>query len=297
MLPTCLFILPPTKLMSLFMKKSWICRGSKGISHPPTENYGRKCSLQSCPNQRFSSWIVWPTSGLGLATACILLFLFFSPKPHPLLFLHIVDISASAVNEHNKDFRQSFQQTCKGKANASKKKFDSSLYITVDSQAHNPEDRRLVQSPDEFLEDCQKRLPRMPRPLAERGTNVCSAWVEASRTIKSLSQNARPIVITQVHADELEPFCPGKLDNFYKILIDKNGFHFLAGITNDGSFEAGLNKKLRDYIADFDGKVDTDDEKVAPRTMFISRNPEMCIKAVSDAMRYDREIDSNTVKC
>ena len=267
------------------MKQPWYCYGNKkhNIYHPLTENYSSQCSLASCPTKRplvhrVKPWLPWFAS-ISATAAVIVTILASLPKPSPVLFLHIIDRSASAVNDDS--FKDGFEETCGALSDLSKRQFDSTFSILVDYGIEIPHDPRLIESKRLFNQDCKNRLQR--RPIHEEGTKVCPAWARAKQEIDKLS-GVKPIVITQISANEQEQFCLEDLNNLSETIVSKGGFHIIIGSTNDGvgNPKQGFNEKLRSYR-----EYSTE---VKARTKFLeSSNPQSCIKIIIDFVRYDKE--------
>jgi hypothetical protein len=276
------------KLLS--MKEPWYCLGTEKIKHPPTENYGNKCSLPSCSNPRpvsliIRSWLPWiaVTSGGALAT---ILFFVFTPKAYPILFLHIMDESASALN--NEDFRQGVQQVCEGVADTARSNFDYTSPVIVYSKIE-AQDPQLISSSKSFREGCQNKS--QIRPDAQLGTFICPAWEEAIRQINLLPDDVRPIVITQVQTNEEEKNCNSDsvLKNLYEKLLERKGFHAVVGSTNAGKTE--YNKTIRNFVNN------PSNPDIKARTKIFSGNPATCIKKISNFVRYNQEIENTSIQC
>ena len=268
------------------MKKPWICYGTKDIRHPLTENYSDSCSLPSCPNRRpffhrVKPWLPWATSigGVMLGVAIVASLI---PKPEPLLFLHILDRSASAVNDSA--FSQGLQQTCDVIADVSSRNFDSSFHLLVDSISESPYDRKTIESKRDFRQECQEKFKI--RQDANLNTYVCPAWEKAISEIDSLPSATRPIVITQIHSNESETFCNQTLESLSAKIANTSGFHLIIGSTNEGYIGKGFNSKLRSFI---DSSTDSE---VKFRTKFIeSLNPQGCFKKIVKSVRFNEQLE------
>lgn len=267
------------------MKKPWICYGTQDIRHPLTENYSDSCSLPSCPNRsplphRLKPWLPWAASisGVVLVVGIVASLI---PKPEPLLFVHILDRSASAVNDST--FSQGLQQTCDVIADVSNGNFDSSFHLLVDSISESPYDQKIIQSKRDFRQECQERFKI--RQNADLNTYVCPAWKKAISEIDNLSSETRPIVITQIHSNESEPFCNQTLESLSAKIANARGFHLIIGSTNKGYIGQGFNSKTRRFIDS------SKDSKMKLRTKFVeSLNPQTCLKAIVKSVRFNEQL-------
>lgn len=274
------------------MNKPWICCGTKELSHPITENHGSSCTLPSCPNKaplthRVMPWTpgIAAISGLvlmaGIAKAIV-------PTPSPILFVHILDRSASAIDDSV--FPQGVSQTCTAIANTSKQNFDSTFQVLVDSIADAPYDQKQIQSKGEFRQNCQESFKL--RNDAKLNTYVCDAWNMAISELNNSSNNEKPIVITQIHSNENETFCSNTLKTLSSTITEGNGFHIIVGSTNEGFVNQGLNTNFRDFM----NKSENAEFKY--RTRFIdSSNPGTCIKKITNSIRYKEDFNDTDTRC
>lgn len=153
----------------------------------------------------------------------------------PLFIVHIVDVSASAIED--KDFVKTAKKTCHAVVKASREK-DLYSYITVAAEISPAEDPTLVNSRDSMHINCNKGVQS---DMTQAGTFPCKAW---DRTLDLVSTRVDdtayiPVVVSHVQANEMEVdkdrSCTNTVTSLANKVTEQNGKILVAGSTNQGN--------------------------------------------------------------
>lgn len=177
-----------------------------------------------------------------------------------ILIVHLFDASASAVN--NADFVKEEQQVCHGIAEAVKSN-DRYARIPVSSDI-TAQDPDRITSREKLHRECKNQ----PQPKG-KGTFSCPGW-QLAIELSDRYPEYRPLIVTQIQTDELEPFCASTLQTLSRKISDRKGKLIFVGSSNEGSkFNSNLWQEL----------------KTLPNTKFCQKNGRTCVTEAMNSLR------------
>lgn len=256
----------------------WKCTGKGSARHYPEDNRGITCKKNNCSRRAplwYLAWLglPWAAGIIGLSVSILVVTSLIRNRAQAssLLFVHIVDESDSARN--NLAFSEGFHQTCQAMYKVARANKDRYAHIPVYSEIAEYQDATLVRSRQTIKDNCQLKA----HPYSKQGTAVCPAWENTAKLISSMPNDMYPIVITQVHTNEYESFCPGTIENFYEQLLKHQGIHLIFGSTNDGN--TTFNSSLFTHV---NNSLDVKKDK---HTIFLNNDEESCLKETAFYLR------------
>lgn len=275
----------------------WKCQGKKSAYHFQEYNKGFRCKKENCSQTAPLSYIIRLcfsksllisrfiaiAAGITAITASSIFFIVRRSNDDGLLIVHIVDESGSARNNDN--FSRSFEKTCETVAKVIRTKKDRYSRISVYSEVPEYQDPITISSRQTISDNC--RL--MSHSNEEGGTLVCPAWTNASNQIDVVFNEIHPLIITQVHTNEYESFCPEVVDLLYDKILENDGMHLIVGSTNDG--DTSFNSSLFTYVSN------SENQKVRENTLFLNLESEKCLREAASYLRREKSIDVSKSTC